>query len=280
MPRTEPKTGFWLEETVMNIVLRELKANRKPLIIWSICMFLLVLSGMAKYTAYSSGGAANIIFQTIPQSIKTLLGIGSFDVTTISGFFAFLFLYIELAAAIHAALLGVTIIAKEERDKTVEYLMTKPVSRATIITSKLLAALVNIIVINIVSLVSSIIIVTAYNKGPDISDKIAVFFLSMFIVQLIFLSLGTFLAAFVKNPKSSESIVVATLLTAFVVSKVTDLSKNLHFLDLLSPFKYFDLNRLEAGLGLNSGVVLLSLLLVAAFFASTYHFYQRRDLNV
>ncbi|MGE5421938.1 MAG: ABC transporter permease subunit [Ignavibacteriales bacterium] len=264
----------------MNIFLRELRANRNPLIIWSVSMFILVVSGMAKYTAYSQGGQANAIFMSMPRSIKALLGFGSFDVTTISGFFAFLFIYIELAAAIHAALLGANIISKEERDKTTEFLMTKPVSRSAIIKSKLMAAILNIIVINIVTLISSIIIVTAYNKGADISGKIIMFMVSMFIVQLIFLSSGAALAACVKNPKSAESYVTGMLLLAFVISKITDLTDRLNFLNLASPFKYFDLNCLAKGNGLDFGFVWLALVLTTAFLAATFHYYQKRDLIV
>lgn len=263
----------------MNIFLRELKANRKALIIWSVCMFLLVLSGMGKYTAYSSG-QSNDVFAKMPYSIKALLGIGSFDVTTMKGYFAMLFLYIELTAAVHAVLLGAGIIAKEERDKTTEFLMIKPVSRTTIITSKLLAALVNIFILNIVSLVSSIVMVAAYNKGNDISSEIEMFILSMFIVQLIFLSIGTALASFIRNPKSSGSLSVGILLVSFVISKITDLTDKLNVLNILSPFKYFSYENMAAGNGLNIGIVILSLLLVAAFSASTYFFYQKRDLNV
>lgn len=264
----------------MNIFLRELKANRKALIIWSACMFLLVLSGMGKYTAYS-GNSQNIqVFNKMPYTIKALLGMGSFDVTTMVGYFAMLFLYIELAAAIHAVLLGAGIIAKEERDKTTEFLITKPVSRTTIITSKLIAALVNILILNIVTLVSSIMMVAAYNKGDDISGEITMFILSMFIVQLIFLSLGAALAAFMNNPKSSGSLATGILLVAFAISKITDLTDKLNVLNMLSPFKYFSYKNLVAGNGLNFGIVLLSLVLVAAFSVSTYFFYRKRDLNV
>jgi len=264
----------------MNIFLRELKANRKALIIWSVCMFFLVASGMAKYTAYTSDGQSNEIFNKMPHSLKALLGMGSFDVTTMTGYFAMLFLYIELTVAIHAVLLGSGIIAKEERDKTTEFLITKPISRTTIITSKLLTALVNILILNIVTLVSSIIMVSAYNKGDDISGEITMFMLSMFIVQLIFLSLGAALAAFIRNSKASGSLSAGILLASFVISKITDLTDSLNYLNLLSPFKYFDYKNIVEGNGLNFGIVALSLVLVAAFCASTYFFYRKRDLNV
>ena len=59
-------------------------------------------------------------------------------------------------ATIHAAMLGATIIAKEERDKTSEFLFAKPVLRSTIITAKLLAAFVNIVVFNLITFISLI----------------------------------------------------------------------------------------------------------------------------
>ncbi|AJA49039.1 ABC transporter, permease protein [Clostridium pasteurianum DSM 525 = ATCC 6013] len=264
----------------MNIFLRELKANRKALIIWSVCMFLLVASGMGKYTVYSSSGQNNELFNNLPYSLKALLGFGSFDVTTMSGYFAVLFLYIELVAAIHAVLLGSNIIAKEERDKTTEFLITKPVSRTTIITSKFLAALVNIFILNIVSLLSSIVMVDAYNNGKDISGEIFMFILSMFIVQLIFLSIGMLLAAFIRKSKVSGSISVSVLLISFIISKITDLTDRLNVLNILSPFKYFSYKDLVAGKGLNFGVFLLSIVLIGIFSFSTYFFYRKRDLNV
>lgn len=264
----------------MNIFIRELKANRRALIIWSVCMFLLILSGMGKYTAYSSGGVSSDVFNKMPFTMKALLGIGSFDVTTISGFYAFLFPYILITAAIHAVLLGSGILAKEERDKTTEFLMVKPVSRADIITSKFLAAFVNIAVLNIVSLFSSIISVNAYNKGEDITREIIMFHLSMFIVQLIFLTLGALISACIKNAKASGSIATGILLGAYVISKITDLTDRVNFLNILSPFKYFNTEDIVKGNGLNIGIVLLSLLIAAVFSASTYHFYLKRDLSI
>jgi ABC-2 type transport system permease protein len=263
----------------MNIFLRELKANRKALIIWSICMFLFVLSGMAKYTAYSSG-ANNEVFDKMPKALKAMLGIGSFDPTTMSGFFAFLFPYIALTTTIHAALMGSGIIAKEERDKTTEFLMVKPVSRNTIITSKLLVALVNVIIINLVTLFSSLVMVAAYNKGKDITGEVVMFLLSMFIIQLIFLSLGAFLSALMKNPKLSGSVATGILLGAYVISKITDLTDRFNALNVLSPFKYFNYQDIVNGMGLSLGIVILSLLLSAVFSFSTYFFYTKRDLNL
>lgn len=264
----------------MNIFLRELKSNRKSLIIWGIGMFLMIASGMSKYTTYSSSAQNSEIFNSMPYSIKALFGFASFDVTTMSGFYAFLFLYIELTAGIHAVLMGAGIISKEERDKTTEFLITKPVSRNLIITSKLLASLFNIIIINIVSLVSSIIMVSAYNKGISVSKEICIFIFSMFIVQLIFFSIGAVISSFIKNAKSSGSLSVAILLGAFVISRITDFTDRIDVINIFSPFKYFSYENMAKGQGLNIGISIFSLALILVCLYFTYIFYGKRDLEV
>jgi ABC-2 type transport system permease protein len=158
--------------------------------------------------------------------------------------------------------------------------MVKPVSRAAIMTSKLVAAFLNVMVINVVTLVSFLVVVPLYSKGGNASGEILTMILSMFIVQLIFMSLGAVLAAWMKHPRASGSVATGILFTAYFVARITDMSDKLRFLNLISPFKYFDLGRMAAGNGLNFGVVLLSLGLVAAFCVLTYVFYQKRDLTI
>lgn len=264
----------------MNIFWRELKANRKSLIIWCVCMVLTVFSGMAKYAGYSAGGESSAALKDLPQSMKALFGMNSFDVTTISGFFAFLFLYLAVAAAIHAALLGSGIIAKEERDKTTEFLAVKPVSRGTIVTAKLLAALVNLAVLNLITYVSSVFAVSSYDKGKDIFGEVTVFFVSMLILQLIFFSFGALTAALLKNPKRAGTVAAAVVLGAYAVMEITNLNDRLKALNVLSPFTYFNAVEIVDGKGLNPGVAAAALLLCAAFVALTYFFYRRRDLMV
>lgn len=267
--------------TILNIFLKELKTNAKALIIWSVCMFLLIVSGMAKYTSLSGGGQSmKALLSSMPYSIRALFGLNSFDMTTVGGYFAMLFLYIELTAAIHAALLGASIISKEERGKTTEFLMTKPVSRNAVLTAKLLAALFNIIILNLVSIISSFIGVASLKNSAHIPSQILIEMLSMFFVQLIFASFGAALSAALKKPKFAGSISIGVLLAAFIISKITDITNKADFLNIFSPFKYFSLNNILNGKGLNPLVILLSLSLAAVFCVITYVRYNRRDLNI
>ncbi|MBZ9609673.1 ABC transporter permease [Clostridium estertheticum] len=132
----------------MNVFIVEMRAHRKGLIIWAFGILFMVVAGMGKYVALSvSGQSMNDLFDQMPKSMQKIFGIGSFDLSKASGYYGMLFLYLALMATIHAAMLGADIISKEERDKTAEFLLSKPISRNKIITSKLLAAFVNVLIL-------------------------------------------------------------------------------------------------------------------------------------
>jgi ABC-2 type transport system permease protein len=264
----------------MNVFWQEIKANAKSLIIWSVCMVLLVASGMGKYTAYSAGGKGSEVIKSLPESVRALLGINNFDVTVMAGFFAMLFLYIELTLAIHAVLLGSGIIAKEEGDKTIEFLLVKPLSRASVITAKLCAALVNIVIINAITFVASDFFTKQFNDGESITSELLTFFVSLLLVQLLFVTLGTFFAATLNNPKSSGSLAVGVLLLSFFIGKITDLTSDLDVLNVLSPFKYFDYALMVQGDPLNMLIVALTFAASVLLTVGTYVFYCKRDMNV
>ncbi|MCH6268751.1 ABC transporter permease subunit, partial [Neobacillus citreus] len=173
----------------MNIYVRELKSHRKSLIIWCIGVFLMVVSGMQKYAGLSSSGQSlNDLFQDMPKSLQVVMGVGELDMNKVSGYYGMLFIYLLLMATIHAAMLGATIISKEERDKTSEFLFVKPVSRTKIIIAKLLAAFTNILIFNLVTWGSSIVIVGKYADGESVNGDIAITMMGMFILQLLFMA--------------------------------------------------------------------------------------------
>jgi ABC-2 type transport system permease protein len=265
----------------MNIFLRELKSHRKALLFWSIGVFFMVVSGMAKYEAYSSSGQSiNEMMADIPKSLRAILGISALDLSKASGYYGLLFLYLLLMATIHAAMLGATIIAKEERDKTSEFLFVKPVSRSTIITAKLLAAFVNIVVFNLVTFVSSIILVGKYNHGEAVNGDIAILMVGMFILQVLFMVIGSALAAVKKKPKTAASLATGILLLTYMLSVAIDLNESIEGLKYLTPFKYFEAKNVMYGAGLETNFVVISLGLIAALSVVTYVFYKKRDLNV
>ena len=265
----------------MNVFKREMKAHRKSLIIWSISMLFLVGSGMSKFAVLSVGSEnMNALMAKLPKSMQTIFGTGSFDLSKASGFYGMLFLYIVLMSTIHAAMIGSDIISKEERDKTSEFLFVKPISRNKIISQKLLAGLLNIIVLNIITLISSIAITSKYSKGETVTSDIILLMLAMFILQLVFLFVGTGLAAISKNPKTAVSATTGILLFTYILSVMIDMNSSFENLMYITPFKYFEAKNIMYGGGLNAVFVTMSVFIIAILLAVTYIFYKKRDLSI
>jgi ABC-2 type transport system permease protein len=266
----------------MNIFIREMRAHRKALIIWAFGIVFMVAAGMGKYEMYTANGGQNIkeIFSKLPKSLLTVLGMGSLDVTTASGYFGMLYFYLLLMAVIHAVMFGADVISKEERDKTSEFLFVKPASRNRIITSKLLAALVNIVIFNIITLISSIALMAKYNKGKSVTGDIIILMAGMFLLQLLFLAVGAGLAALTKNPKSATGGGTGIVLITYILSIIVGLNDKLVNLKYLTPFKYFEASDLITRGRLDPVFIILSVLIIVVFISLTYVFYDKRDLNI
>lgn len=265
----------------MNIFLREMKAYRKSLLFWSIGVIFLIASGMSKYGGLaSSSESMNDLMASMPQSLQAIMGTGSLDMSKAIGYFGVLYLYLLLMTAVHAAMLGANMISKEERDKTAEFLFVKPVSRNKIISLKLLAAAVNLVIFLTIAWVTSYYMVAYYSEGESVGVDIANSMTAMFILQLLFLVIGSSIAAISKKPKKSVAIATGILLVTYIMSIAIDLNEKIEVMKYLTPFKYFEAKTVLTGEGLDVVFILLSLFLIAALTLVTFGTYKKRDLNV
>lgn len=263
----------------MNIFAREMKVHAKSLIIWSLGMLFMIAAGMAKYDgAAASNQSMNEILVQMPQSLQNI--IGAFDLSKASGYYGVLFLYLVLMGTIHAAMMGADIISKEESYKTSEFIFVKPVSRDRIITSKLSAALVNILILNLVTLISSIAIVGYYSRGEDVTSDIFKLMIGLFILQVMFLFIGTAISALCRKPKIPISVATGILLFMFLLSMAIDINSNFEPLKYFTPFKYFEAKNLMYGGEFQLAFIFLSILIIGVCSCVTYVFYRKRDLNI
>jgi ABC-2 type transport system permease protein len=264
----------------VNMYLRELKAHRKSLIIWCIGMMALIGAGMSEFGAFtSSGQSMNDLMESMPKAMQSFMGGGGLDLSTAVGYYGLLFLYVILMATIHAAMLGATILSKEERDKTVEFLFVKPVTRRKVVAVKVLAALTNAIILTVVTWGASIAIVGHYAEGKNITGDIGSLMLGMVILQVLFIVIGTAVAAVTKRPGKASVMATSILLITFILSFAIDLSEKIEGLKYFTPFKYFEAkNLLDDGLeplfvGLSFGMIII-------LAVTTFWFYRKRDLKL
>lgn len=265
----------------MNIYLKELKSNRKSLFFWSLGIIFLLLSSMSKYQAYEKSGVSiTELFKDLPAGFSAFFGIGSIDLGSAGGFFAVMVLYLSIMLGIHAVLLGSGIFAREEIDKTAEFLFSKPITRKQVFISKILAAFTVMIVLFVITTISSFVIVGLFNEGPSIYDDILLLMPCVFFIQSMFLIIGISFAAIMKNPKRSGMFSGALLLATFIISAFVDITDKFNFLKYLSPFKYFDAKTVFINGKYNVYYIMVTFIFIVSFLVISQVAFRKRDINI
>ncbi len=116
--------------------------------------------------------------------------------------------------------------------------------------------------------------------GEAVNGDIALTMVGMFILQFLFMVIGSALAAVKKNPKTAVSLATGIILLTYILSIAIDLNETIEFLKYFTPFKYFEAKNVMFGGGLDLVFVLLSIVIIAILSYVTYVFFKKRDLNV
>ena len=263
----------------MNVYKREMRSSLKSMIFWSLGVMLFLAASMQKYSALSLDPASLNIMYQLPQALQDMFGVGYLDFAKAGGFYGMIYPYLVLMAAVHASMLGAVIVSKEERDKTGEFLYAKPASRIEVLTAKAVSALTAVALLNLVIWASSLAFVRG--GGEDMGGTIAMLMAGLFLVQLVFLTLGIAAAAGFARPKAATGIATGVMLATYLISIAIDVSGKLGALKALTPFEYFDARRIIGrGEGLNPWYVALCLAVAAALTAWAYLRFDKRDLKV
>ena len=264
----------------MHIFRHELKANFKSLLIWGFIIILLIIIAMAKFSAYEGNPELLAVVNSMPPAVLDAFNFRAFNLTTLTGFFGVMFTYFALLGAIAAAMWGSDIISKEERDKTVEFVLTLPLSRSQVVTNKALAALVNCVAFVLITWVASIVAASHYYPRSAFYHFLALEMQAMFVIELIFLAIGLLLGCAMKRYKSAGSTAVSVILVTYFLSVISNLDKKLDFLKYFTPFKYFDAGKLLHEGRMDPTYLLLSAAIIVLAVAGAYYTFGRKDLCI
>lgn len=264
----------------MNIILRELRANLKSLLIWigSVGIFSAIM--MYEFSAYYNNPDMHDFLDSLPEAMLKAFSMAGADLTTVSGFVSMAGIYFCIALGIYSVLLGSSIIAKEERDKTAEFFMSMPVSRVRVITMKIVSGIILSFLLNL-SLAAILFLTTIpYDRGDDFMIFTGLLMISFFLVQMFFFSMGLAVSNMMKNSRQSGKISIAVLFGMYMLSIFVSLSDKIDFLHYFTPFKYFE----AAGILKDERLEFVYIAIVFAVFAVglgiTYITYPKRDLHV
>jgi len=262
----------------MNIILHEFKSNLKSFIIWFVSLGLLFFTASFEFDMFKNDPRINEIFEDFGFMFDAIGGVP--DLTTAAGYLSLVSIYIYVPLCIFSAMLGSRIISKEEKNRTAEYLFTLPVSRNKVIASKLVVAVTNTLLIDVLSM---LVCLGAFGRLSDSPETFRTFLfhlgLGVALTQMIFLSIGMVLSSLLKNYKKSGGITVGIVIGTFMLSMLVGLVEAAEPLKYLTPFQYFPSAQMIDG-HFELVFIIITIAIVASSFVGLFYFYKKRDLHI
>ncbi|MGZ9587143.1 ABC transporter permease subunit [Paenibacillus marinisediminis] len=262
----------------MNVFWFELKSYRSSILTWTLSLALITVAFMALFPAYASNEEVlRELLAGFPDAVLAMFALDLDTFFSIPGFYSFIFLYIALCGAIQAINMGISIISKENRHKTADFLLSKPAKRHQILTGKLFAVLAAIVFTNIVYLTTAIVSAKLMTTEAFSMKVFVLISLSLFFLQLVFAAFGVLIAVVFRKIKSVISVSLSVVFSFFIIAML-DSVLNKEAISYLTPFKFFDPNYIVANASYELPLVLYSIAVFAVAIAVSYILYIKQDV--
>ena len=262
-----------------NIYRHEFLTRLKSVLIWSLSLTILILFYFAMFPIFADQAALmNEFLARYPQELRAAFGMDRMDLATVLGFYSFIFMFVQLCLAIQAGNYGFGLVSIEESELTADFLLSKPVSRAQVLTSKLLAALTSLTITNLVVWASSFAAILLFRSGREYEPGTLLLLLaSIVIFQLFFLSVGLIVSLLVKRVRNVTPYALGLGFGAYVLSAFSGMLGDVK-LELITPFKHLDAAYIILNGAYDTPLVLLNVAVTLVSVAVSYVLYIRRDI--
>lgn len=260
----------------MTVLKHEIKSGRVPLIIWAAAVAFLL--SLCIFIYPEMAGQMDELSETFSRmgEFSQAFGMDQISFGEFTDFFG-----VEcgnvlgLGGAFFAALLGISALAKEEKEHTAEFLLTHPRSRISIITEKLLAVIFQIVVFNIIVIAVAAVSIVAVGESPEIK-KIALLFAAYFILQIETACICFGISAFIRRGAPGIGLGIAAMF--YFLSIIANLTENAEFLKYITPFGYASGADIIAKGSLRGEYIAVGAAIAAVSTVSGFVKYSKKDI--
>ena len=260
----------------MTIVKHELRRGKTALILWtasigfllSVCIFLFPeikdeMAGTSKL--FASMGTFTAAFGMDRLNFGTLSGFYAIECGNILG----------LGGAFYVAQCAASMLCKEEKEGTAEFLLTHPIRRARIVSEKLLAILLQTTAMSLG--IYALSIATSAAIGEAIPWKeITLLHTAYWLLQLELAGVCFGLSAFLRRASAGVGIGLATMF--YFLNLIANISETAAFLKYITPFAFCDGADVITNGRLDGRLVAIGLMIGGVGIAIAYGKYTKKDI--
>lgn len=261
---------------MMTILAHELQTSWKKLLIWTtslagfVIILILIYPEMIDKAnindIYSQLGAFSQAFGLDRIRIDDLLGFYSLECGTT----------LAIGGGLFASLTGVSILAKEESRRTADFMFSHPISRPSVVIQKLLAVIIQIIVLNLIIIGVALITIQIINESVDLSTFLIYhlgLLLAMLQIGIISFGFGAL------SQHENFGLATGLVVVFYFVNIIINLKSNFSWLKYFTPFYYAEASRVLVDSNIDWQVFGWQILASLTFLALSLFLYNKKDLR-
>lgn len=258
----------------------EFKIRIKSILIWGVSVSALVFVFFSFFSVFAEQAEMlNEMLSKMPKELLIAFGMDSMNYHTVLGYISFYFLFIQLCLAIQAGNFGFGLVSVEENEMTADFLLTRPVSRTNILTSKLLAAVVSMLITDVLFWISTISAVTIFAKDYEYdANTLLVILMSVVIFQLFFFSVGLMISLLVKRVRNVTPYSLGLAFGTYVLSAFSGVFGDVK-LEYITPFKHLEVAYIVEHGSFNTPLVLINIGITIVCLVVSFWLYNHRDIH-
>jgi len=261
----------------MTLIRHELKTGWKALVIWTAAIGFFIAACVMMYPEmkgemegvsklFASMGAFSAAFGMDRINFGALIGFYGIECGNILG----------IGGAFFAALTAAGVLAKEEKDRTAEFLLTHPISRVRVITEKLAAIMIQIVVLNIIVFVLAVLSTALI--GEEIPwNELGLLHFAYFLVQVELAGICFGISAFLRRGGLGLGIGIAAVM--YFLNIMANISKEAESLKYITPFGYAESADIIGNGSLDVGMIAIGMCFAIIGIAAAYWKYCRKDIQ-
>lgn len=275
-------------KNLTNLYRFEIRQNRKSFFIWFISLALIMFLFMCMYPSFKSADYLELVnakINALPRGVGTAFGLGGvtgINFQDLYFFFSYMTQFYVIAIVIYAINLGSTIVSKENEEKHIDYLATKPIRKKTILVSKYSTLLTYIFCMTGGLFIIGLGTIAVFSHSGNLYVAEMLRLHTKLLVEYIFFGTLAFsISAYSKRTSKSSLIVVSIFFVTYLLGIASQIVHSLAWLKNLSP--YFIFSTTEAGYKFSAidwRYILILILLSAFLLFSAIYRYQRKDLSL
>ena len=262
---------------MMAVLQRELQKGKKSFWIWTIGLGFMLLVCIFIYPEmksemenmnemFANMGTFTQAFGMDQLNFGTLIGYYGIECGNMMG----------MMGGLYAAYLGVTMLSKEEKDGTADFLLTHPMKRSSVVFQKMLAVLIQIVAMNVIIYVCSLLSVLII--GEELLLKEWTLLHVAYLLLQIEISMICFgISAFVKRGSIGIGLGLASVF--YFMNLIRNIVSEAEFLKYITPYSYADSAELLADMKIDGMLLLLGMAYMVIMIVSGHIKYSKKDIT-